>query len=185
MHRTSLLSLLRLYQKKHPEEQEICLSFIRFVQDNANCFERSLAKGHVTGSAWLVNTDHSKILLTHHRKLNKWLQLGGHADGESDVCAVALREAYEESGLKSILPLSEEIFDIDIHRIPENSKEGAHFHYDVRFALEAQGSDKVIVSLESHDLSWISILALHEQSDETSVLRMRQKWLSQRRLKGD
>ncbi|MEC4677993.1 MAG: NUDIX hydrolase [Nitrospirota bacterium] len=178
MHRNALLSLLEVYKNKHPEETETLHSFMHFVQENVNCFERSLAKGHVTGSAWLVNRDHSKILLTHHRKLNKWLQLGGHADGESNIGAVALREAYEESGLKSIVPLSEEIFDIDIHRIPENPKEEAHFHYDVRFALEAQVCEKVTVSLESYDLSWISILGLHKQSDETSMLRMRQKWLS-------
>lgn len=178
MHRNALLSLLEVYKNKYPGEREILRSFIHFVRDNISCFERSLAKGHVTGSAWLVNRDHSKILLTHHRKLNKWLQLGGHADGESNIGAVALREAYEESGLKSIVPLSEEIFDIDIHRIPENPKEEAHFHYDVRFALEAQVCEKVTVSLESHDLSWTSILGLHEQSDETSILRMRQKWFS-------
>jgi len=180
MYRKPLLSLLRIYQNKHPEEQETLQCFIRFVQDNRNCFERSLSMGHVTGSAWLVNIDHSKILLTHHRKLNKWLQLGGHADGESNIASVALREAYEESGLACIVPLSGEIFDIDIHHIPKNRKEAAHFHYDVRFALEVQGSENVTVSAESHDLSWVSILALHETSDETSILRMRQKWLSEK-----
>ncbi len=178
MHRKALLSLLHTYQKKHPEELETLESFVRFVKDNTNCFKRNLSIGHITGSVWLVNPDHSKMLLTHHRKLKKWLQLGGHADGESNIHAVALREAYEESGLKSIFPLSEEIFDIDIHKIPENHKEAAHFHYDVRFALEAQGSEKVTVSLESHDLSWVPILRLHEINDETSILRMRQKWLS-------
>ena len=68
--------------------------FIKFIEQNPNCFERS-NKGHITGSAWIVNHDNSKVLLTHHRKLNLWLQLGGHADGEPDTKAVSLKEAQE------------------------------------------------------------------------------------------
>lgn len=177
MHRKPLLSLLHIYQHKHPEEVETIRSFIQFVQDNTSCFERSFSIGHLTASSWLIHPDGSKTLLTHHRKLNKWLQLGGHADGENNLLSVALREAYEESGLERIIPISEEIFDIDIHHIPEHRKVSAHFHYDVRFALKAQGSEKVSVSVESHDLSWIAIHALQEKSDETSILRMRRKWL--------
>jgi len=179
MHRKPLLSLLHSYQNKHPEEIETLVSFIRFVQDNTHCFDRTLSIGHVTGSAWLLNPDRSKILLTHHRKLNRWLQLGGHADGQSDVLSVATREASEESGLDHIVPLSKNIFDIDIHRIPENRKEAAHFHYDVRFALHAQSTEKFTVSAESHDLSWIPIHDLHEMTSEESILRMRRKWLSE------
>lgn len=177
MHRQSLLSLLHIYQNKHPEETETLQPFVRFIQDNRDCFERSLSIGHLTGSAWLVGPDHSKVLLTHHKKLNKWLQLGGHADGESNILSVALREAYEESGLASIIPISEEIFDIDIHPIPANQKEATHYHYDVRFALQAQDCEEVTVSAESHDLSWVPILSLHDRSNETSMLRMRLKWL--------
>lgn len=178
MHRKPLLSLLHVYKNKHPEEIETLQSIIGFVQDHKNCFERSLSVGHITGSVWLLNPDHSKILLTHHKKLNRWLQLGGHADGENNVLSVALREAYEESGLASIVPISAEIFDVDVHPIPANRNEPAHFHYDVRFALEAQDCEEVIVSAESHDLSWVPIPSLHERSDETSILRMRQKWLA-------
>lgn len=177
MHRKPLLSLLCTYQKKYPEEVGPLRPFIEFVQNNRNCFERSLTIGHVTSSAWLLNPDRSKVLLTHHKKLNKWLQLGGHADGESNMLSVALREAYEESGLECIVPLSDEIFDLDIHRVPKNRNEMAHFHYDVRFLLEARNSEKVSISAESHDLSWIPMLRLHEKSNETSMLRMRRKYL--------
>src|SRR5207245_6935322 len=90
----------------------------RFVTEHADCFERSLQTGHITGSAWVVDIDRSHALLTHHRKLNKWLQLGGHADGDPDILRVALREAREESSLESIRAVSEAIIDIDIHLIP-------------------------------------------------------------------
>ncbi len=176
MHRNPLLSLLRTYQNKYPEETETVQSFTRFIQEHTNCFDRTLSKGHITGSAWLIHPDHPKVLLTHHRKLNKWLQLGGHADGQSDVLSVALREAREESGLNHIIPLLSDIFDIDIHRIPENRREAAHHHYDIRFVLQAVGSEKVRISEESHDLSWVLIPSLHEITQEKSILRMRQKW---------
>ena len=104
--------------------------------------------------------------------------MGGHADGESDLVAVALREVWEESGLCSAKPVSEEIFDIDIHLIPERGNEPAHFHYDVRFAFQVHGEEPFIVSDESHDLDWVSIPELGDYSEEDSMLRMARKWLA-------
>ena len=75
------------------------IRFIDFVESHDDCFERLLQVGHVTASAWVLNPDASKTLLTHHRKLNKWLQLGGHADGDTNVLNVATREVMEESGI--------------------------------------------------------------------------------------
>ena len=177
MHRNPLLSLITTYKAQHPEEMETIQRLTTFIQNNTHCFNRTLTVGHITGSAWLTHPDGSKVLLTHHRKLNKWLQLGGHADGQTDILSVAQREAVEESGLSNIVPLSHHIFDIDIHPIPANSREAAHDHYDIRFALQAIGSDHVRVSEESHDLSWVPITALHEITSEISILRMRRKWL--------
>ncbi len=178
MHRNSLLSLIVRYQEKHPEESESILRLTTFIKAYIKCFDRTLPIGHLTGSAWLINADQSKVLLTHHRKLNRWLQLGGHADGEPDLLSVALREAFEESGLETIVPIKKEIFDIDIHLIPERKDEAAHHHYDVRFALQSVGSDLFKVSEESHDLSWILIAALEKKTDEVSILRMKEKWLA-------
>lgn len=89
-----------------------------FVGAQAACFERTLAIGHVTGSAWIVDRAGTAALLTHHRKLDTWLQLGGHADGDADIRRVALREATEESGLTHIAFASAAIYDVDVHRIP-------------------------------------------------------------------
>ncbi len=104
------------------------------------------------------------------------MQLGGHADGNPDVLHVALREASEESGLVEIEPLSGEIFDIDIHRIPKRGNESEHDHYDVRFAMQTVGSEAYLVSDESYNLGWIRIEDLAQVTDEESMFRMARKW---------
>ncbi|MEM7032039.1 MAG: NUDIX hydrolase [Chloroflexota bacterium] len=179
MHRQELLDLITDYQHRYPEEQDCVDRFVTFVKANPDCFERSLTIGHVTGSAWVVNKVGTHILLTHHRKLNLWVQLGGHADGNPHILAVALREANEESGIEAIQPVSEQIFDLDIHRIPPKGNEAGHYHYDVRFALRVAGSDRYIVSDESHDLSWVPIEQLAQKTQEESMLRMQRKWQQQ------
>lgn len=181
MHRHPLLSLISNYRRHHPDETEVIDRLTAFVDTHVNCFDRQLAIGHVTGSAWLVNRAGTSVLLTHHRKLDKWLQLGGHADGHSDVLSVALREAFEESGLEALTPISKEIFDLDIHRIPERGREKAHNHYDIRFALQAQGSERFKVSEESHALSWILLGQLEKIAPDRSIQRMQGKWLSYHR----
>jgi 8-oxo-dGTP pyrophosphatase MutT (NUDIX family) len=132
--------------------------------------------GHITGSAWLVDTTGSRVVLTHHKKLGKRLQLGGHADGNSDVLSVALREATEESGLRDIVVVAPTIFDLDVHPIPERANEPSHRHYDLRFALQATGSDKFQVSAESNQLAWVDIDRVADYTDEPALLRMAAKW---------
>lgn len=176
MHRRQLLDLLQNYESVHRQEHETVSRFRDFVESHADCFHRSQLAGHVTGSAWLVNRKGSHVLLTHHRKLNIWVQLGGHADGDSNVLEVALREAREESGIKLIETISERIFDIDIHQIPARGDEPEHYHYDVRYALQAAGSDTYSVSEESHALEWVEIAKMHERTNEESMRRMACKW---------
>lgn len=178
MHRKPLLALLEDYLIRHPDEVEAIRRLAIFVNENPECFERTLQAGHVTGSAWVVNQAGTHTLMTHHKKLNKWLQLGGHADGESDILKAALLEVEEESGLANFKALSPAIFDIDIHPIPERGDEPEHFHYDVRFVVQAVGSDDYIVSDESHDLKWIEVSDVASFNQETSVLRMAKKWLA-------
>lgn len=178
MSREQLIQDLKIYGEKFPDEEAICRHFLEFIQNHKDCFERSLAIGHVTGSAWVVNSKGDSVLLTHHRKLNIWVQLGGHADGNQDILEVALQEAREESGISTLKPISSEIFDVDIHLIPENAREKAHYHYDVRFAILAEDEDYHI-SAESHDLSWVPVKRVPEFSQEESMLRMAKKWMRQ------
>jgi 8-oxo-dGTP pyrophosphatase MutT (NUDIX family) len=175
MHRQPLLDQLADYAAKHPDETETVGRFIDFVRTEGDCFERSLAVGHVTGSAWIVNADGSQVLLTHHRKLDRWLQLGGHADGDPDVFAVALKEAREESGLSDFEAMSEGIFDLDIHPIPARKSDPEHLHYDVRYLLRATGATDYVVSDESHDLRWVPLDEVTTLTTEDSMTRMVRK----------
>jgi 8-oxo-dGTP pyrophosphatase MutT (NUDIX family) len=173
--RKPLLDKLSAYRPAGAYETQMAEQLRRFVEAHADCFERSLAIGHVTGSAWIVDRERTHTLLTHHRKLDKWLQLGGHADGDSDILSVALREAREESGLEAIQPVSEEIFDVDIHTIPARGAEPEHFHYDVRFLFEADRGAPLAVSEESRSLAWVALDRIAEWNAEESVLRMASK----------
>ena len=178
MHRNDLLEKLTTYHATWPDEQTTAQRLTDFVKQHSDCFERSLAIGHVTGSAWVVNQAETHVLLTHHKKLDKWLQLGGHADGDSDILRAALREVQEESGLTAFETVSPKIFDIDIHLIPARKSDPAHHHHDIRFAVRAVGSDEYIVSDESHDLAWVEIQNLEPFTAEPSMLRMAGKWLA-------
>ena len=176
MKRNYLLRLLEEYNPQDLQEQEYKQRIVEFVQTEPECFERSLAKGHITASAWLVNKTRTHALLMHHRKLNLWVQLGGHCDGDAHVLAVAVKEAQEESGVMGIEPLSTVIFDVDVHLIPANSKEAAHYHYDIRFLLGVHSDEQLVQNPESKELRWISKNLQDLPTAERSVVRMHEKW---------
>lgn len=175
MHRRDLLERLRAHRAWNEDEERSIGRILEFVAAEPRCFERELESGHVTGSAWIVSPGRDAVLLTHHRKLDRWLQLGGHADGDSDVRSVALREAHEESGLGSIVPVHDRIFDVDVHAIPARVREPAHFHYDVRFLLEGDPQADLVVSSESKALAWVPLDGLSGLAVDESVLRMAAK----------
>ena len=175
MHRNKLLTLLKNHNPIDSQEVIFTEQITKFVQENPDCFERSLLIGHVTGSAWIVDKSQQFTLLTHHRKLDKWFQTGGHCDGDSGVLNVALKEAQEETGLSDIQILSSNIFDIDIHEIPERKGILAHLHYDVRFLFEADMNEPFTVSSESTDLAWIALSEVSKLNDSESIMRMVRK----------
>ena len=148
---------------------------VAFVASHADAFERACTLGHVTASAWIVDAERTHVLLTHHRKLGRWLQLGGHVDGDADVRAGALREAREESGLSHLRFVRDGIYDLDVHRIPARGAEPAHEHYDVRFALEADRDEPLRPSAESKALAWVALDALDAVEADESVLRLARK----------
>lgn len=172
-----LLTLLRAHaqQRLDPHEAAMTVEISDFVRAEPRCGERTLETGHLTGSAWIVDAARTQVLLTHHRKLDKWLQLGGHADGDLDVLAVALREAAEESGLTNLRVVNGALFDVDKHWIPPRQAEPGHWHYDLRFLLEADPAEPLLITSESRDLAWIPLTRIQEYTREESVLRMARK----------
>lgn len=174
----ALATAFARYKWATKDESESVHEFMRFLSSDPAVFQRSHPVGHFTGSAWLVSADGRRVLLTHHRKLGRWLQLGGHADGDEDLARVALREAEEESGLCDLVIADPEIFDIDRHWIPARNDEPGHWHYDVRFMVRATGSEEFAVSEESLELAWLGIEAIAGDNDaDISLRRMAQKWL--------
>lgn len=170
---------LQAYRQRWPEEAATVDAFLSLLTE-ADAFVRERLVGHFTASAWLVDRTGTRTLLTHHRKLDRWLQPGGHADGETDFRAVALKEAEEESGLAG-LRVEGELFDLDRHWIPEHRSVPGHWHYDVRYAVRAGAEEDFVVGDESHDLAWRDVGGIAEDGAmDPSLRRMARKWLARR-----
>jgi 8-oxo-dGTP pyrophosphatase MutT (NUDIX family) len=176
----ALQAALADYARRWPAEAGTVAHFerLRTSRGGEDPFTRERNTGHFTGSAWVVSADGRRTLLTHHRKLDRWLQPGGHADGDVDLRGVALREAQEETGLRDLVA-EEAIFDLDRHSIPARGPDPEHWHFDVRYVVRATGSEEFEVSEESHALAWCDIVTLAEdpQADE-SMQRMARKWMA-------
>lgn len=200
MHRHSLLTLLRRHHPADAREQAMTQATLDFVTHHPACFERTLTggestgstlrpgessgpssrPGHMTGSAWIVSPDRQRTLLIHHRKLNRWFQPGGHADGDPDVAAVARREAEEETGLTSLKLVGRPdepaaIFDVDVHLIPARGDIPDHLHYDIRFLLEADPDEPFGDSGEITNIRWVFLENVLNYTDSESILRMVRK----------
>lgn len=187
-----LRSKLTDYARRWPEEAEHTAPFLQLLAEAdgsaddcgasqhaaADPFRRERLAGHFTGGAWLVDRAGRRVLLTHHRKLGRWLQLGGHADGDRDMAAVALKEAEEESGLTG-LSVDAELFDLDRHWIPERRDVPGHWHYDLRYIVRAGDDEAFVVSEESLDLAWRDVgELLDDASADESMRRLARKWLA-------
>lgn len=151
MHRATVLRLLREHQPRaaDPHEAAMTAEIIRFVEAHADCLERTCVPGHLTGSAWIVDPARRRVLLVHHRKLDRWLQPGGHADGDPHT-----------------------LFDVDRHWIPVHGDTPGHHHLDLRFLLEADPEEQPVVSEESHDVRWVDLDQVAAFNPEESMLRM-------------
>ena len=174
----AFIDALAAYAERHPDEAATVAEFAELAREQgADPYRRERLQGHFTASAWLVDAEGKRTLLTHHRKLDRWLQPGGHADGDRDLARAALREAEEESGLRDLV-VEPELFDLDRHWIPERGAEPGHWHYDVRFVVRATGSEDFVVGEESHDLAWRDIDAIaNDPANDASLRRMAGKWL--------
>ncbi|MBV8639957.1 MAG: NUDIX hydrolase [Verrucomicrobia bacterium] len=169
-----ILASLDLSDRLH--EQVCRQQMIELLDSCPDCFRRDTFPAHFTGSAFVVSADGVRGLLHHHRKLDRWLQFGGHCDGEEDVLSVARREAHEESGISGLIVASARPFDLDIHEIPALGNEPAHFHYDVRYVLIAPEDAKLRTSPESKELRWFTGEEMKEWSLEPGLLRLIERW---------
>ena len=164
-----------------PGEAAEARLFIELLRDGRHAFMRERLEGHFTASALLLSADGLRTLLTHHRKLDRWLQPGGHADGDIDLARVALKEAEEESGLTGLV-VDGGIFDLVRHWIPERKGVPGHWHHDVRYIVRAGANEAYVVGAESHDLAWLEVDAIaDDEAMDPSLRRMARKWLARPR----
>ena len=177
MHRQELLQLLNHYDTEFMEERAMVARTRQYVSQHSNCFDRELRPAHITGSAWVLNPAWDHALMLHHRKLDMWLQPGGHADGDHDMLRVVLKETQEESGiaLDDIQVLSTAIFDVDIHTVFDNEHFDRHDHFDIRFLLQVDDALPIPGNDESHQVRWIPLEEVSHFNNVRSLYRMVEK----------
>ena len=169
-------TLLTLDLSDRVEEESCRQRMLELLDTRSDCFLRDAFPAHFTGSALVLAADGSKALLHHHRKLDRWLQFGGHCDGEENVLSVARREAHEESGIEGLVVASVRPFDLDIHEIPAHGDEPVHFHYDVRYVLIAPETAEAKTSAESKELRWFTFGELQDWDLDPGLRRLVGKW---------
>ncbi len=135
------VAFIRAFLREHPQDAHL----------------RSQKAGHLTGSGFVLDASRTRVLLLHHARLGRWLQPGGHGEGETDPRAIALREIEEETGLVALTPLTDGIFDVDVHAIPARPEEPGHLHLDLRYAFVAPPGAAPRLSHESRELRWFAL----------------------------
>ncbi|MGI8821046.1 MAG: NUDIX hydrolase [Chthoniobacterales bacterium] len=168
--------LVSLDLTERADEEEPRTRMVELLDTQRGCFLRTTFPAHFTGSALVVNAEGSRALLHHHRKLDRWLQFGGHCDGEEDVLAVACREAHEESGIAHLIVASARPFDLDLHQIPAHGAEPTHWHYDIRYVLIAPEGSTAGASSESRELRWFTAEEMERLPLDPGLQRLLGKW---------
>ena len=172
MNKQPILDLLEKYRTSFVEEIEFQKQMIDFLTQHDDFALRSNLTGQLTGSAWVVNKERTKVLLIHHKKLNKWLQIGGHIEAtDQSIEETILREIKEESGLKDLKLLSSSIYDIDIHTIPQKKEIAEHLHFDIRFLVEADENEKLSPQNEEIlDIKWYALNKVQNLANSTTSI---------------
>lgn len=169
---------IHLFHEKNPDNELSARSLELIDKKGETCLYRDcFDDGHFVWSLFVFNPQMTKMLMMHHVKLGRWLQFGGHADGNPDLLDTSIREFHEESwSTLSPTLVHEEIIDIDIHQIPERWEEPSHYHYDIRFvATLPEDTTLSFQQEEAHDVRWVDLENIRDFTTEESVLRIVRK----------
>jgi len=162
---------LAAYVARDAEQARARAFFLEWIDAHPDALLRTCLDGHLTASALVLDARAERGLLTLHAKLGRWLQLGGHLDGDGNLARSALREAIEESGIEA-LAIDPTPVDLDAHRIPARPGEPEHWHLDVRFVARAPEGALARATAESHALRWVTAGELAELATDDSVRRL-------------
>lgn len=161
MTREKLIEQIKNYNPFNEQEELDKALLLDWIMKNENAFSRENIVAHMTASAWVVNKDRSKVLMVYHNIYDSWSWLGGHADGETDLLAVAIREVKEEAGITSVQPVSEEIFSMESLTVDGHVKKGSyvssHLHLNITYLLEADSEETVSIKAdENSGVAWFT-----------------------------
>ena len=161
MTQQKLIASIEQYQPYNVQEEMDKSLILEWIKNNNNAFLRENTVAHMTASAWVVNADRSKVLMVYHNIYNSWSWLGGHADGETDLLSVAIREVKEEAGISNVLPVSEDIFSLESLTVDGHWKNGkyvsSHLHFNVTYLLEADSEEAVSIKVdENSGVAWFT-----------------------------
>lgn len=171
MSREDVIRKIGEYEPANEQETEDKALMLSWLEHNDDAFSRENAIAHVTVSGWVVNKDRSKVLMVYHNIYDSWSWLGGHADGETDLLSVAVKEVKEESGLAEVHPVSEDIMSLEVLTVDGHEKKGryvsSHLHMNVTFLLEADSESVLSIKAdENSDVAWFTPEEALEKSTE-------------------
>ena len=153
---------IKAYRPWNEQERQDQAVILAFLDKNPDAFYRTNLLAHMTASAWVVNPQRSKVLMVYHRLYDSWSWAGGHADGEEDLLAVALREVREETGVQSLRPVTEEIYSLEVLTVDGHEKHGryvpSHLHLNLTYLLEAEENQPLrVCEAENTGVAWFSL----------------------------
>ena len=172
---------IKNYRPWNEQERQDQALILAFLERNPDAFYRSNLLAHMTASAWVVNPQRSKVLMVYHRLYDSWSWAGGHADGEEDLLAVALREVREETGVQRLRPVTEEIYSLEVLTVDGHEKHGryvpSHLHLNVTYLLEAEEDQPLrVCEAENSGVAWFSLAdALSASTEPWFVERIYKK----------
>lgn len=166
------------YNEQEEKDKELIL---KCIENYDNLLYRENPIAHVTSSGYIVNKDRTKVLMIHHNIYNTWAWTGGHADGDSNLIHVAVKEAIEETGIKHFKVVSNEILSLDVLTVNGHIKRGnyvsSHLHLSVAYLLQASEDEKLIVKEdENSGVMWIPINEIHKYSNESHMIVLYNKF---------
>lgn len=156
------------WNEQEEADKKILLSFLHSGED---ILTRNNEVAHLTASAWVVSPDRSSVLMAYHNLYDSWAWLGGHADGDGDLMAVAMREVTEESGLSALRPLQDGIFSLETLCVNGHEKRGkyvpSHLHLNVTYLFEGDCAASLAIKPDENSaVAWIPVSEIAEKSTE-------------------
>lgn len=179
---------IKAYRPWNEQERQDQALILAFLERNPDAFYRSNLLAHMTSSAWVVTPQRSKVLMVYHRLYDSWSWAGGHADGEEDLLAVALREVREETGVQRLRPVTEDIYSLEVLTVDGHEKHGryvpSHLHLNLTYLLEAEEEQPLrICEAENSGVAWFPLADALAASTEPWFVERIYKKLNEK-LKG-